>query len=108
MKWVLPTVPHPDPPPPYYRKKGATFEPRFTLSILYLFGFFFIYCIVIVAPALLDVLREVPPGPEQEEAARVAAQEVIQPRLWIAFAASVLTTIAGVYYKALPGFRHRR
>lgn len=96
------------PDPPYYRKTGTTMEPRFTLSILYLFGFFFVYCLVLVAPALLEVLRDVPTGPAQEEAARAAAQEVIRPRLWIAAAASTVTTLLGVYYRALPGFRNRR
>jgi hypothetical protein len=96
------------PPPVYYRKKGgATFEPRFTLGVLYLFGFFFVYCLLLVAPALLQILATVPTGPEQEAAARVAAQEAVQPRLWIAAAASALSTILGAHYRVLPGMRSR-
>ena len=97
----------PPPPPPYYRRKGGTFEPRFTLSILYLFGFFFVYCLLLVSPTLLEVLATVPTGPEQEEAARGAAQEAIRPRLWIAVVASALTTVLGVHYRVLPGLRSR-
>jgi hypothetical protein len=95
-------------PPPYYRKKGTAFEPRFTLGILYLFGFFFVYCLLLVSPALLEVLRSVPPGPEQEEAARGAAREAVQPRLWIAVVASALSTVLGAHYRVLPGMRSRR
>ncbi len=102
-------MPAAPPDPPYYRRTGrAPFEPRFTLSILYLFGFFFVYCLLIVLPALIDVLQNVPTGPEQEEAAKRAAQEAIRSRLWIAGVLSTLTTVGGVYYQALPGFRHRR
>ena len=93
--------------PPYYRKVGTTFRPRFTLSILYLFGFFFVYCLLLVSPTLLEIIESVPTGPEQEEAARVAAQEAIQPRFWIAIVAASLSTVLGAHYRVLPGLRSR-
>jgi hypothetical protein len=93
--------------PPYYRKVGTTFQPRFTLSILYLFGFFFLYCVLLVAPSLLEVLRTVPPGPEQQEAAQQAAHEAVRPRLWIAAVLSALTTVLGAHYRILPGLQSR-
>jgi hypothetical protein len=93
--------------PPYYRKVGTTFQPRFTLGILYLFGFFFGYCLLLVAPSLLEVLQTVPPGPEQQEAAQQIAHEVVRPRLWIAVVLSALTTILGAHYGLLPGLRSR-
>lgn len=93
--------------PPYYRKVGTTFRPRFTLSILYLFGFFFLYCVLLVAPSLLEVLRTIPPGPEQQEAAQRVAQEVVRPRLWVAVVLSALTTILGAHYRILPGIAPR-
>lgn len=96
------------PPPAYYRKVGSGFEPRFTLGILYLFGFFFGYCLLLVAPALWEVLQTMPPGPEQQEAARVAAQAAAKPRLWVAIGLAALTTILGAHYHVLPGFRSRR
>jgi hypothetical protein len=93
--------------PTYYRKVGATFQPRFTLSILYLFGFFFLYCLLLVAPSLWEVAQTVPPGPEQQEAAQQVAREVARPRLWIAVVLSALTTILGAHYRILPGLRPR-
>jgi len=93
--------------PPYYRKVGTTFQPRFTLSILYLFGFFFLYCLLLVAPSLWEVWQTVPPGPEQQEAAQQVAREVARPRLWIAAVLSALTTILGAHFRLLPGIRPR-
>ena len=77
------------------------------MSLIYLFGFFFLYCLVLIAPALYEVAVTIPPGPEQEEAAKQAAQKAIQPRLAIAIAASVFTTALGAHFKVLPGLRER-
>ena len=66
------------PRPPYYRKAGPTFQPRFTLGLVYLFGFFFLYCLLLIAPSLLEVAQTVPPGPEQQEAAQKVAHEVVR------------------------------
>jgi hypothetical protein len=93
--------------PPYYRKVGTTFRPRFTVSLLYLFGFFFLYCLLLVAPSLWEVFRTVPPGPEQQAAAQQVAHEVIRPRLWIAVALSAVTTVLGAHYRILPGIAPR-
>ncbi len=93
--------------PPPIRRPPPRFAPRFTVSLIYLFGFFFLYCMALIAPALYEVAQTLPPGPEQEEAAKQAAQEAIQPRLVIAFAASVLTTALGAHFKVLPGLRER-
>jgi len=93
--------------PSYYRKVGSTFQPRFTLGILYLFGFFFLYCLLLVAPSLLEVAQTVPPGPEQQEAAQQVAHEVVRPRLWIAAVLSALTTVLGAHYRILPGMQSR-
>jgi len=93
--------------PAYYRKVGTTFQPRFALGILYLFGFFFVYCLLLVAPSLVEVLQTVPTGPEQQEAAQQIAHDVARPRLWIAVVLSALTTILGAHYRILPGLRSR-
>ena len=94
--------------PSYYRKVGTTFQPRFTLGILYLFGFFFLYCMILIAPSLIAVLETVPTGPEQQQAAETVAHEVIRPKLWIAVGLSAITTVAGAHYRLLPGFREVR
>ena len=90
---------------PPIRRPRPSFSPRFTVSLIYLFGFFFLYCLVMIAPALYEVAQTLPPGPEQEEAAKQAAQQAIQPRLAIAIAASVFTTTLGAHFKILPGLR---
>lgn len=101
-------LPHSKPPPPYYRKVGPTFQPRFSLGLLYLFGFFFLYCFILVAPSLIEILATVPTGPAQQQAAEEIAHGVIRPKLWIAFGLSAITTVAGAHYRLLPGFRELR
>ena len=78
-------------------------RPRFTLGMLYLFAFFFLFCLILVGPALWEVFQNIPPGPEQEEAARVAAQEAIRGKLHIAFGLATLAAGAGMYKGWLPG-----
>lgn len=101
-------------PPPASRPPPG-FAPRFTLSLIYLFGFFFLYCMILAGPALLEVLQALPPQIETDEAAqrsveaaaRAATKEAVQPRLWWAVGASLLTTALGAWRKALPGLRPR-
>jgi len=81
----------------------AVMRPRFTLMMLYLFAFFFLFCMILVGPALWHVLQSMPPGPEQEEAARVAAREAARGKLGIAFVLAVTATGIGVYQRWLPG-----
>lgn len=88
-------------PPP--RPRRATLKPRFTLSLLYFFIFFMLYCLLLVSPALFEVARTMPPGPEQQEIAREVAKEAIQPRLWMAALAAIVTTGLGLYAGVLPG-----
>jgi hypothetical protein len=75
--------------------------------MIYILVFFFVYCFLLIAPALIEVLRTVPPGPEQELAARQVAQQVVQPRLWIALALAVATGGLGIAKGVLPGTRQR-
>jgi hypothetical protein len=84
-----------------------TFQPRFTLSVLYVFAVFFVYCLLLIAPELYEVWRSMPPGPEQQEAAQRAAQEAIASRLWLAFLAAVVTILLAARANLLPGMRRR-
>ncbi len=101
--------------PPPVRRPPPSFAPRFTLSLIYLFSFFFLYCMILAAPALVEVFKGLPPQIDSdvaaqqaaEEAARVAVKDAIQPRLWLAVAASVLTTAVGAWRKFLPGLGER-
>lgn len=80
-------------------------RPFFTLAILYLFVFFFLYAFALVAPALWDVAQNVPPGPEQEQAAFEASRAAAQGRLLPAFLLAVATLVAGAKFRFLPGLR---
>ena len=94
------SAPRPSRPPP--------FQPRFTLGLFYLAGFFILYCLAVVAPELWHVLHSMPPGPEQERAAADAAREAIRGRLLLALMAALATTAIGGRAGWLPGMRDRR
>lgn len=84
------------------------FQPRFTLMMLYFFAFFFVYCLAMVSPALLEIARSPVSGPEQESLAREATHQGLQGRLWIAVVAATATTALGIWARALPGLRQPR
>jgi TctA family transporter len=95
--------------PPYpSRPPRTTFQPRFTLGLLYLIAFFLLYCLLLAAPALIEIANSVPPGPEQQEAAARAAKEAVQSRLWMAGLAALVTTAIGIRAGVLPGTGARR
>ena len=87
------------------RSRPPTFQPRFTLSLLYLFGFFLLYCLLLVAPELHEVMQNVPTGPEQQQAAQEAARQAVRPRLLYALAAALATTVVAPRAGWLPGLR---
>ncbi len=87
------------------RAARARFQPRFTVTLIYLGAFFLGYCLLMIAPELIEVGRTVAPGPEQQERAQQVAYEAIRPRLPIALAAAVVTTALLAYAKRLPGIR---
>ena len=93
----------PEPP----RSRAPTFQPRFTLSLFYLAGFFLLYCVVLIAPELAELVR--PAAPDDEEAIKQAAAEVarnsVAPRLPIAIAAAVVTLFLATRARLLPGLR---
>jgi len=86
-------------------RRRPVMKPRFTLGILYLFGFFFLFCIVLIAPELAPLVR--PAGPEDEQAMKAAAAEVARvaagPRLLVAFALAVVAVGVGSWRGILPG-----
>ena len=87
------------------RSRPPTFQPRFTLSLLYLSGFFLLYCLLFVAPELYEVMQNLPTGPEQEQAAQEAARQAVRPRLPYALAAALATTVVAARAGWLPGMR---
>ncbi|MDP7075976.1 MAG: hypothetical protein QF890_10740 [Myxococcota bacterium] len=92
-------------PPP--QRPRASFQPRFTLSLLYLALLFFVYSLVLIAPELADVLR--PAGPEDEAAVKAAAAEAARqvsgPRLPWAMGLAIATLFLGAKVGFLPGLR---
>jgi ABC-type sulfate transport system permease component len=88
-----------------HRSRPPTFQPRFTLGLLYLAGFFLLYCVLLVLPELWNVLQTQPPGPEQEQAAAEAARRAVAPRLPWALAAALLSVLLGGSRGWLPGLR---
>ena len=87
-------------PPP---RNPPPFRPRFTIGVLYLGGFFLLFSFLQVLPELIHVAESMPPGPEQEEAARRVMQEGLNVLLSILL--SLAATSLGVYYSILPGMR---
>jgi Na+/proline symporter len=86
----------------------ASFRPRSTLVLIYFFGLFFCFALVLVVPDLVAAYRELPPeGPARDdlELASRIAREAIRGRLGLALAASALATSVGAWTGALPGLR---
>jgi hypothetical protein len=87
------------------------FRPRFTLTLLYLAFFFFLFGILLALPELLAGARDLGPGPEElttEELdrARETAREALRGgRLLVALALAVIATGLGAFARVLPGLR---
>ena len=99
------SAPPTDPSP--RRRVSTTFTPRFTLSLFYLFGFFFLFALLLVVPALVEAFQQLPAEstPQDLEIASEVARETLRPRLGIAVAGSLLATALGAYTNSLPGMR---
>jgi hypothetical protein len=92
-------------------RRAPPFEPRFTLGLLYLGGFFFLFALLVVALPLWELWQSLPPGSEESEEslarARELAREIVRPRLWLALAAALVTTAIGAWTGRLPGTSRR-
>ena len=84
------------------------FRPRFTLTLLYLAGFFLLYALLFVAPDLAPLLgaegRSLPPE-ELQQRAHEAAQQAMRGKAIFALIASMATVALAAWRKALPGMR---
>jgi hypothetical protein len=85
----------------------ASFQPRFTLALVYLTAFFFAFALLLAAPPLVSAFRALPDVPNEGdlELASHVAREALRGRLWLALAAALLATAAGARAGALPGLR---
>ncbi len=75
------------------------------MALLYVGGFFLVFAFLLILPELLAVLRDVPPGPEQERIAREVAQQAAAPRLPWAVGLAVAAVGLGSYLQVLPGLK---
>ncbi len=76
--------------------------------LAYFFGFFFLFCALLVAPALVGLAVSMAPGPELQARAQQVAHDTIRGRLPLAFLAALVTTGLGLYTRVLPGLREPR
>jgi hypothetical protein len=89
-------------------RRGPTFQPRFTLTLLYLLVFFVFYGLLFAAPDLAPLLGEEGRGlaPEAlQERARVVTQQTLRGKVPLAFGAALVTVAVAAWRRALPGMR---
>lgn len=102
-----------DPSRPPIRRRTSTpaFRPEFTLFVIYFFGFFLFFSLLLALPDLLEGLRSLPPSASIEEeraaGARIA-KRAVEGRLSWALLAALAALGLGAYTKTLPGLRSRR
>ena len=87
------------------RRSAPAFRPSFTLALLYLGAFFVLFAFLLILPDLLAVLRDIPPGPEQEQMAREVARQAAKPRLLWAVGLALGAVGLGAYLEVLPGLK---
>jgi hypothetical protein len=87
------------------RRRAPAFRPSFTLAVVYLLAFFFLFAFLLILPELLAVLRDVEPGPEQERVAQQVAREAFAPRAPYAVLLALASVGLGSYLRVLPGLR---
>ena len=88
--------------------RGPTFQPRFTLMLLYLVIFFLLYGLLFAAPDLAPLLgeegRALSPDALQQRA-REVTQQTMRGKVPLAFAAALVTVGVAAWRRALPGLR---
>ncbi len=78
--------------------------------VLYMFVFFLVYALAFAVPDLIEGYQKLPPssGPltsEELDQAEEISRRAVRGKLHLAFAAALLTTAAGAWFRALPGLR---
>ena len=99
------------PEAPSRRSRQPVFRPRFTLTLLYLAFFFFLFAMIFALPDLLEGARNLGPGPEElspeelDEARDIAREALRGGRLLLALGLAAIATGLGSYARVLPGLR---
>lgn len=95
------------------RRRRPPYRASFTLTLLYLFGFFVLFALLFALPDLLRAVAQLPPGPEElseeelELAKRIAQRALVGGRLYLAVGCSVVTIGLSTYLNVLPGLKRR-
>lgn len=90
--------------------RESGFRPEFTLLLLYFFGFFLLFSLLLVLPEMLHALQTIPPAATPEEDRAIAsevARSAAAGRLPWALGATIIACGLGAYTRSLPGLRRR-
>lgn len=93
------------------RPPRTTFQPRFTLGLIYTFVFFFLWCLALALPDMLHVIASLPPDVDDATATQQvseATRKALNTRLPWAFVGTMLTMAIAAWSRALPGMRGPR
>jgi|GEM_PF-2377956 len=94
--------------PPARPTRALPFRPRFTIMLLWLVFFYFLFALLLGLPSLLEAVRTLPPGGHSaspEDLARAAAimRRVLAGKLPLCLGASVVVVGLLSWRGALPG-----
>ena len=95
------------------RRPRPAYRPAFTLTLLYLFGFFVLFALLFALPDLMRGVMQLPPGPEElspqelELAKQIARRALVGGRLFVAVGCAVVTIGLATYLNVLPGLKRR-
>jgi len=90
------------------RPPRASFQPRFTLMLVYFVALLFLYSFALASPVVVEWFRigSAPgAGPAEQAQFAQAMREALSGRIWIAALAAVATMLLGIWGKLLPGLR---
>jgi hypothetical protein len=90
------------------RRRPEPFRPRFTIMILYLAFFFFLFGMLLAVPDLMEVIQHAGTLPEAELRARseqITQRSLGGGRIYLALAAAAVSVGLGAWQRALPGLR---
>lgn len=91
----------------------VVFRPHFTLVLLYVAGFFLLFCLLLALPDLIEGARGLPPGsgaltPEDRAQAERIVRGALRGRIHWALTAAIVVVGAGAWTGRLPGLGRPR
>jgi hypothetical protein len=95
------------------RPRRPAFRASFSLTLVYLFGLFILFALLLALPDLLQAVQQLPPGPEElseeelELAKQVARRALGGGRLFLAVGCAVVTLGLAAYLQVLPGLKRQ-